>query len=386
MSGRQSRPRSGGSIRSSRGKNVSSPTPRRQVRSRSRLNDKEATTLPGVAPISAQTPAQTDENRVQDFVLIRNEMTQMQASLAEISRKLGQQSATVNSTSNPTVSATEVQASSVAAPSLTGTVRVPIDSLPSVNIVSQNIRKQIHEHKYVNLALLLIPSMDSDSQTKIIDQDGNQIVVRSNDARLQRHLTIHEFHIAFSRFKNVVCEKEPERRKELDAYSDLIDSMFGQFGGSHFYEYHKSFARKAEQYFLTMGVSVDWSCRDSALYMQTFTGLKTSICDLCSSVSHTAKFCPLSVGHQRFQSTGSGSNRQPAANLTDKYGRTRLYHNGKEICNNFNSTNGCTSTHKNFERVMHLCSICKASTHSALECATFRYPGSKSQKPNQRKQ
>ena len=130
---------------------------------------------PCLAPISAQTPAQTDENRVQDFVLIRNEITQIQTSLAEISRKLGQQSATVNSTSNPTytVSATAEQASSVAAPSLT----VPIDSLPSVNIVSQNIRKQIHEHKYVHLALLLIPTMDSDSQTKIIDLDGNWIVV-----------------------------------------------------------------------------------------------------------------------------------------------------------------------------------------------------------------
>ena len=122
--------------------------------------------------------------------------------------------------------------------------------------------------------MLLIPTMDSDSQTKIIDQDSNRIVVRSNYARRQRHLTIHEFHIAFSDFKNVVSEKEPERRKELDAYSDLIDSMFGQFGGSHFYEYHKSFVRKAEQYFLTMGVSVDWLCRDSALYMQTLTGLR----------------------------------------------------------------------------------------------------------------
>ena len=92
---------------------------------------------------------QTDENRVQDFVLIRNEMTQMQASFAEISRKLGHESATVNSTSNPTytVSATAELASLVAAPSHTGTVRVPIDSLPSINIVSQNIRKQIHEHK-----------------------------------------------------------------------------------------------------------------------------------------------------------------------------------------------------------------------------------------------
>ena len=169
--------------------------------------------------------------------------------------------------------------------------------------------------------------MDSDSQTKIIDQEGNQIVVRSNDARLQRHLTKHEFHIAFSLFKNVVCEKEPERRKELDAYSNLIDSKFGQFRGSHFYEYHKSFARKAEQHFLTMGVSVDWSCRDSALYMQTFTGLKTYICDLCSSISNTEKFCPLLEGNQRFQTTSSGSSRQPAANLTDRYGSTSTYHN-----------------------------------------------------------
>ena len=71
-----------------------------------------------LAPISAQNPVQTDENRVQDFVLIRNEMTQMQASFAEISRKLGHESATVNSTSNPTytVSATAELASLVAAP------------------------------------------------------------------------------------------------------------------------------------------------------------------------------------------------------------------------------------------------------------------------------
>ena len=67
-----------------------------------------------------------------------------------------------------------------------GTVRVPVDTLPPVNIGSQNIRKLIHSHKYVNPALLLIPSVDSDSQTKIIDQDGNQIIVCANDVRLQK--------------------------------------------------------------------------------------------------------------------------------------------------------------------------------------------------------
>ena len=65
----------------------------------------------------------------------------------------------------------------------------------------------------MNLALLLIPSMDSDSQTNILDQRGNQISGRANDARSQRALSIYEFRTAFSRFKNVMCEKEPERRK-----------------------------------------------------------------------------------------------------------------------------------------------------------------------------
>ena len=79
----------------------------------------------------------------------------------------------------------------------------------------------------MNLALLLIPSMGSDSQTKIFDQEGNQIVVRANDARLQRAFSIHKFRTAFSRFKNVLCEKEPERNKELDScYSDMIDSIY----------------------------------------------------------------------------------------------------------------------------------------------------------------
>ena len=80
----------------------------------------------------------------------------------------------------------------------------------------------------------------------------------------------------FARFKNVICEKEPERQKELDTYSDMTDSMFVQ------YEYHIAFARKAEQYFHLTDTTLDWSSRDSSLYMQIFVGLKSSTCDLCS--------------------------------------------------------------------------------------------------------
>ena len=58
----------------------------------------------------------------------------------------------------------------------------------------------------------------------------------------------------------------------------MIDSMYSQFGGTHFYDYHNAFSRKAEQYYLTMVICVDWSCRDSALYIQAFAGQPPVTC------------------------------------------------------------------------------------------------------------
>ena len=166
----------------------------------------------------AQNDLAQDFDRERDISALKQDVSQIQASLAEISRKISDQRAK-NAISESNASTTSSGGTTEsAAPLAPGTVRVPVDTLPPVNIVRQNIRKLIHNHKYVNLALLLSPSVDSDSQTKIIDQDGNQIIVRANDARLQKSLTIHEFRSAFSRFKNVICEKEPERRKELDTY------------------------------------------------------------------------------------------------------------------------------------------------------------------------
>ena len=99
----------------------------------------------------------------------------------------------------------------------------------------------------------------------------------------------------FSSFRNVICEKEPERRKEVYTYAGMIDSIFIQYGGTHFYDYHVALARKAEQYFHLIGTKLD-----SSLYMQTFAGLKSATCDLCSCASHNSKFCPISNSSNRF--------------------------------------------------------------------------------------
>ena len=86
--------------------------------------------------------------------------------------------------------------------------RKPIDSLESVNLVPRLLRNQIKENKYVNLALLLIPGMETGGETKVIDSAGNHVVVKASDPRLQRDLTIDEFRLAFSKYKDVVCEED----------------------------------------------------------------------------------------------------------------------------------------------------------------------------------
>ena len=126
----------------------------------------------------------------------------------------------------------------------TQTQGIPIDTLPPINIISPQLKKTIEERKRVNLALLLIPGMSNDKETRIIDSGGNNIVVKSTDARLTRSLNIEEFRQAFSLYRNIICEKEPLRRAEFDTYFDFIESLHSQFGGSKFYDYHNAFSKK----------------------------------------------------------------------------------------------------------------------------------------------
>ncbi|KAL3859155.1 hypothetical protein ACJMK2_009387 [Sinanodonta woodiana] len=80
-----------------------------------------------------------------------------------------------------------------AVPLQTVSYAVPVDKLPPVEIRSSNTRKDIITGKHVNLALLLIPGMDSSSETKTIEQGGSQIVFKGSDPRLAGALNISDF-------------------------------------------------------------------------------------------------------------------------------------------------------------------------------------------------
>lgn len=49
----------------------------------------------------------------------------------------------------------------------------------------------------------------------------------------------------------------------------------------------------------------------------------------------------------------------------DKQGRPRLFHNGQEMCNNFNQPKGC---YRSLCNLFHVCASCHVKDHGSINC------------------
>jgi hypothetical protein len=107
------------------------------------------------------------------------------------------------------------------------------EDLPHMDLLSSSVRKQIVEGRDVNLATLLIPYYE----TNIKDKD-------KDDIRIKHPLSITEFITAFGKYKRVMCQSFPERRKELDKYKAIYVEIYNVYGDK-FYEHHKLFSLKS---------------------------------------------------------------------------------------------------------------------------------------------
>ncbi|CAG2187988.1 unnamed protein product [Mytilus edulis] len=235
------------------------------------------------------------------------------------------------------------------------------DDFPNVDIVSSGLQKQIIQGKDINLASLLIPSFES-PQSHTILADGMEINVGNKpDPRLNRQLTIQEFIKAFGKFKRVMTSAFPGRRFELDAYEEDIIEI-SNFYGNKFYDYHKLFSAKASTLLQEKQIKVDWSKRDRDLMILIGAGVEINICKLCHMVDHDTKFCPLQLAEKSVSTPHLTKN----SGNSDIRGRKRFYHNGKEICNNFNSLSGCNKDGRCL--FLHMCSNCRNYDHSVTTC------------------
>ena len=158
--------------------------------------------------------------------------------------------------------------------------------------VPKGLRKAIIEGYNVNLVRLLLPR-DNKKYSRDDDEDPYRSIYLNPkaDLRLDRHLTILEFVLAFSRYINIMCEAFSHRRREFTAYMSDIIRLSARFGHTFFYDYHRLFAQKAEALLQTRHILVDWSKRDHDTYFSVFSGLRPLVCELCRSPDHFTHFC-----------------------------------------------------------------------------------------------
>ena len=80
--------------------------------------------------------------------------------------------------------------------------KLPVDNLPHIDVITDTIQKNITSGKYVNLATLLIPDMD----TKVTENMGALEFLKrqQKDHRLDRPLSITQFYRAFGIYKHII--------------------------------------------------------------------------------------------------------------------------------------------------------------------------------------
>ncbi|CAC5419725.1 unnamed protein product [Mytilus coruscus] len=96
------------------------------------------------------------------------------------------------------------------------------DTLPFVETISPQLRKNIISGMDINLTSLLIPYYSGSGIYEInLNEDKNN----KTDPRSSRSLSLGEFIQAFGIYRNIMCTAFPHRRSELNLYErDLHES------------------------------------------------------------------------------------------------------------------------------------------------------------------
>ncbi|XP_033730724.1 uncharacterized protein LOC117320169 [Pecten maximus] len=261
-----------------------------------------------------------------------------------------QQSFTIHTAMTAFSGTSTGQSPSLSSPYVRTAYGYAAESLPLIETISPNIRKQIIDGKDVNLTTLLIPYINGPSPSSS----------DKPDPRYTRSLNIGEFIQAFGIYKNILCSVHSSRRVEMDLYERDIIDMATRYNGKGFYEYHCQFSKRAAAHLRYQNILVDWSIRNNTLFCNIFANLKPISCQRCNSTAHTTHFCPnILTPAPKIQ-----QNNYKLDSQTDVHGRYRVYYLGKEICNNFNGERGCQNARCQH---LHICVTCKKE-HAKLQC------------------
>ena len=107
---------------------------------------------------------------------------------------------------------------------------VPADDMPHIDVMSDTVRRNITNGKYINLACLLLPEFDIPNLTTN-DFSGLELLCQGRrDHRLDKSLSFTQFYQAFCIYKCIMCEAFPQHRLELDLYEADIGNIYQHYG------------------------------------------------------------------------------------------------------------------------------------------------------------
>ena len=217
--------------------------------------------------------------------------------------------------------------------------------------IPMSLRNQIVAGNDINFVKILCASDLADN--RVVDCGGISITLKDSDPRLLKSLTLAEFTVAFGVFRDVLCERFPERRVELDTYLAIVSDLAMSYGGTLFYEYHKSFSSKAALYLQRFNTRLDWSVFDLELFGRLFAGHKSESCNICGSFNHSPNLCP--------RATPSSSQAPTPAPVHKEV--KRRSDKQPPLCINFNES-VCVYPKCKYQ---HICSTC-GDSHPRAVC------------------
>ncbi|VDI83594.1 Hypothetical predicted protein [Mytilus galloprovincialis] len=92
------------------------------------------------------------------------------------------------------------------------------------------------------------------------------------------------------------------------------------------------------------------------------TGVRS---DSSSNVDIVAPSVQRNIIEVQVESPSSRSSSSSNLQSVDKQGRSRVFHEGREMCNNFNNPKGC---YRKVCYLLHQCTKCRATGHGAATC------------------
>ena len=244
--------------------------------------------------------------------------------------------------------------------------------------ISAHLRSQILAGTDINLVKILLCASDSVDR-RVVECGEVSVFLKGCDPRMSKNLTLPEFYVAFGVFRDMLCEAYPERHMELDTYLALISDLAMRYGGTLFYEYHKSFSAKAALYVQKFNILLDWSVLNLDLVSRVFTGHMPMCCSVCGSLAHTVNLCPRMVFAPPAKEEKSGCGASTSGGRAGRRKVLPSFGGNTSLCINYNER-VCRYTNCRF---LHACSYC-GDAHPRSVCPRRARPAPKGKLINTR--